>query len=294
MARVPPWVRLLFIGLWNLADEEGRLRGSAKYVGAQVFPYDEGIDVEAGLRMLEELGRVVRYQHDGEAFLWVCHFSQHQKTDPRLTSKLPAPPPATPHTQSTPTSRGELGALRTSTLDSSGADKLAPSRWQVAGGREQVAGDRGAPPVDAVRAVGALAAPPAVLAGAQPDRRASPRVELPPPRDGPSTLRDRLEVVWLTKRTKPYRWRSQDDNACRELLTAAADDWGEIERRWAVALARQRYPTCSSVPELAQHWNHYATDEPKAGGGKDPRNSPVRAEDVPRDEFTKTGTSNVL
>ncbi len=33
--------RLLYIGLWNLSDEHGRVRGDARYLKGQLFAYDQ-------------------------------------------------------------------------------------------------------------------------------------------------------------------------------------------------------------------------------------------------------------
>jgi hypothetical protein len=88
--------RLLFSGLITMADNEGRLRGSPAFIASQVFPFDsDGRKVVD--RCLEELataGKVLRYVVDGDSFVWLPKFTEHQKTDPRYPSKLPAPPPA--------------------------------------------------------------------------------------------------------------------------------------------------------------------------------------------------------
>ena len=44
LAGIPRDARLLFVGLWNIADDEGRLRGSPLFVRAHVFPYDLDVD----------------------------------------------------------------------------------------------------------------------------------------------------------------------------------------------------------------------------------------------------------
>ena len=49
--------RLLFVGLWLLADREGRLEDRPKHIEAELFPYEE-INVEG---LLDELS----VDHDG-------------------------------------------------------------------------------------------------------------------------------------------------------------------------------------------------------------------------------------
>jgi hypothetical protein len=47
--------RLLFIGLWCLADREGRLEYRARKIKAEVFPY-ENISVEKLIKQLSDKG----------------------------------------------------------------------------------------------------------------------------------------------------------------------------------------------------------------------------------------------
>jgi hypothetical protein len=92
LGTLPVYARLLFIGLWNIADDKGRLRGSPLFIRAQVFPYDHDIDVQAGLDLLEKAGRITRYVHDLESYIWVRKFEDHQRIDKPKVSTLPAPP----------------------------------------------------------------------------------------------------------------------------------------------------------------------------------------------------------
>jgi hypothetical protein len=94
MATVGLEARLLFIGLLNLADDEGRLRGHPALIRGALFPYDDltNAQVAGWLEELEAAGRIQRYQADGESFVWVRNFGKHQKIDHPSASKLPAPP----------------------------------------------------------------------------------------------------------------------------------------------------------------------------------------------------------
>lgn len=89
---LPRDARLLFIGLWSIADDAGRFRANPKFIRAQLFPYDTDVDVEACLRCLEGAGRIQRYESDGQAFGWVRHFNDHQRIEKPKASTLPAPP----------------------------------------------------------------------------------------------------------------------------------------------------------------------------------------------------------
>lgn len=87
--------RLLFIGLLNEADDEGRLLGQTKRLAGIIFPYDEDIDgakVSELLLELERGGLVNRYDVSGAVYLSIRGFMDHQKIDKRTASKLPPPP----------------------------------------------------------------------------------------------------------------------------------------------------------------------------------------------------------
>lgn len=82
------FARLLFIGLWNFADDDGRMVYSPKKIKMQIFPADT-------LDISELFGEVRRellvdiYVVDGVEYLQVKNFAQHQKIDKRTASKLP-------------------------------------------------------------------------------------------------------------------------------------------------------------------------------------------------------------
>lgn len=59
--------RLLFPGLWMIADREGRLEYRPKRIKAEVFPYDD-VDVSALVGELAREGLVVEYEVGGAAY----------------------------------------------------------------------------------------------------------------------------------------------------------------------------------------------------------------------------------
>lgn len=96
LAGVTRDARLLYIGLWNLADEHGRLRGDPRYVKGQLFPYDDDLSpagVEEFLKELEGASKVLRYRSDGGQYLFLKNLSKHQRLEAeKVPSKLPPPP----------------------------------------------------------------------------------------------------------------------------------------------------------------------------------------------------------
>lgn len=76
--------RLLFIGLWTLADREGRLEDRPKRIKMAVFPADT-VDVEDGLRELTKAGFIKRYEANGVSVVQILSFTKHQ--NPHHTEK---------------------------------------------------------------------------------------------------------------------------------------------------------------------------------------------------------------
>ena len=91
LAAVVPLGRLLFAGLWTLADREGRLEDRVKRIKAEVLPYDE-VDVDALLAELAERGFIVRYEIGGERYIAIPTFLDHQNPHVKeAASSIPAP-----------------------------------------------------------------------------------------------------------------------------------------------------------------------------------------------------------
>jgi hypothetical protein len=85
--------RLLFIGLWNFADDCGRLADSAKSIKAQIFPGDDDVNSENVRGMLDELssnGLLLKYEVNGKAYLEITGW-KHQKIDRPQPPKHPPP-----------------------------------------------------------------------------------------------------------------------------------------------------------------------------------------------------------
>lgn len=77
LAERDPAVRLLFIGLWTLADREGRIENRPKRIKLELFPYDH-CNIEEMLAQLEEDQFIERYQIAGKSVILICNFLKHQ------------------------------------------------------------------------------------------------------------------------------------------------------------------------------------------------------------------------
>ncbi len=127
MAELSPVNRLLFIGLWTLADRQGRLEDRPKRIKASIFPYEEA-DVDAMLATLDEAGHIHRYEASGEAYIDIPGFSRHQRPHPKETSfALPEPPSREKKRQA---------VKRFSTIPSSPAGKGREGKESLDNGKE--------------------------------------------------------------------------------------------------------------------------------------------------------------
>lgn len=147
-------VRLLFVLLWPLADDEGRFRAHAALVKAECFPYDADLPVErvdGWLRALHDAGRIRLYDHAGQQYGVVVNFLKHQKISKPSMSRLPKPPHDLSTASTTPT-QGIPGTPRVSTpgLEGIGREGKGKGLEGRGAGREtqkpQTAGASGPPP----------------------------------------------------------------------------------------------------------------------------------------------------
>lgn len=91
MGRVSRDARLLFILLWTLCDDSGRTRAASRMLASLLFPYDDDAPglVDGWLTELEMVGCVVRYAVDGQTYVQVRKWAEHQRIDRPSPSKFP-------------------------------------------------------------------------------------------------------------------------------------------------------------------------------------------------------------
>ena len=81
--------RLFYIGLWNFADDEGRLRAHPKLLKSEIFPYDEKTNID---RLKSEVSKkVFWYVIDGQEYGFIKNFLKHQRIDRPGKSQIPTP-----------------------------------------------------------------------------------------------------------------------------------------------------------------------------------------------------------
>lgn len=94
VSALPMRARLTWIGLWTHCDDHGRTKDNVKLIKANVWALDDVTlrDVEDDLETLAAHGRIVRYEVDGERYLAIVNWHDHQSIQKKQESKIPPPP----------------------------------------------------------------------------------------------------------------------------------------------------------------------------------------------------------
>jgi hypothetical protein len=96
----PVEARYLFVGLFTMADDAGRLVDSPKQIAGHVFPHDDKITAAKVDKWLTALAQakgndgkpcIVRYCHESGRFIAITKWGLHQKISHPLPSGLPEP-----------------------------------------------------------------------------------------------------------------------------------------------------------------------------------------------------------
>lgn len=91
LARLDPLTRLVFIGLWSLADDAGRLIDNVKQLDGELFPFTDDSSREA-LDTLARLSRITRYTGaNGSRVIQITHWGRHQRIVHPSQTVLPPP-----------------------------------------------------------------------------------------------------------------------------------------------------------------------------------------------------------
>lgn len=110
--------RLLFIGMWNFADDSGNLDRSAKQIKARVFP-SETLDCEPLIHELITQGLLIEYSVSDQKYLHIPNFRKHQVINR----------PSKPHCPAYENSVSNHGGL---TLEGKGREGKGKNKEEVA------------------------------------------------------------------------------------------------------------------------------------------------------------------
>ena len=255
LVTLPPFTRLLFAGLWCLADREGRLADKPRKIKMQLFPADQ-VDVDAALMDLASRGMVTRYAVNGEMFLQVNKFHVFQSPHPReARSIIPGP-----------------GAPRATPGLTPGTAKVDPEPRQ---GDAEQSGYSGPSDTRDLRSV----SPPAPALSGRP---AGPRDVAS--RGKPLAYKPRIDVAWPGRPPVPGSLHAEfinklggDEADARSTLEAwypvAADAWQSVpigdddfafwRARFREWVGTTRQPARSSASPLPTSYDEWCTHEPR-------------------------------
>jgi len=95
LGSLEPLTRLLFIGLWCIADREGRLEDRPRRIKKTLLGYDD-VNTEETSRMLQQLhdnGFIIRYHAEENDYIQIVNFTKHQNPHMKeKDSEIPPPP----------------------------------------------------------------------------------------------------------------------------------------------------------------------------------------------------------
>lgn len=96
IVELTPWARLLFLGLLNFADDNGRLVNSQKRIKMQVLPADS-VSIQELLTELGNAGFLLFYSVNNIDYIQIVNFTKHQKVNRPSHTTIPAPESSLSH-----------------------------------------------------------------------------------------------------------------------------------------------------------------------------------------------------
>jgi hypothetical protein len=108
MRGADPWVRLLFIAMWNWADDFGRGTANYRELAAFAFPDDQDplaptvAELPLLLAEVQRRWAVAFYEVGGRRYYAIPSWDEHQKNERRAKSRYPAPGDGVPFDPSPP------------------------------------------------------------------------------------------------------------------------------------------------------------------------------------------------
>lgn len=84
--------RLVWIGLFSNADDEGRGKANYAYIKSQIFPFDEDLSIkkiEASLKEIEKSMSIEFYQVDGKRYYQLLNWERFQTINRPSPSQIP-------------------------------------------------------------------------------------------------------------------------------------------------------------------------------------------------------------
>lgn len=98
-----PWARLLYVAMWNWADDAGRGTANVRELAAFAFPDDEDplaptvTELPSLLKEVAERWDVAFYEVSGRRYYAIPSFDLHQRTERKAQGRHPGPEEGTPY-----------------------------------------------------------------------------------------------------------------------------------------------------------------------------------------------------
>ena len=230
--------RLLFAGLWTLADREGRMKCIPFQIHGLLFPYESSLSIQRLINELSDSGFVRAYSVEGRAYLDIPSFLTHQSphknevrsTCPPFETSGPVRSKGQPKGGQArskglplPESISGSGILDPEAVDRARAQEPPPADvWDGTDLRRQLGGSGTVPPLQQPKWIGI---------GQQPREDVQALIEWASGRDSPLSAFlncfDRDGVITSKRRPKSNgrrRFKEQRDDETE------ADMWSRIER----------------------------------------------------------------
>lgn len=256
--------KLLFIGLWNLADREGRLEDKPLSIGFKVRPWAPR-EVPAFLGELASGGLIIRYSVDGTNCIEVPGFVEHQRPHPKeQASKLPARPEISRQAvESNDTPRNSDTCRAGSSFPSGSSGPSGPA--EVASAERSAREETGPRVVYDGEGLLTPTDPPSQVPPRKPQKRRDPTEA--DPRHQP--LVEALTMAFMKVRKAKYPFTPRDALAVKALLTSGISP-PEVTEAWVRALQHVGYPSVSTLSEFHDRLAHFVAQRPNAKAQADP------------------------
>ncbi len=87
IAELEPLARLLLIGMWTIADREGRIEDRPKKIKMEVLAGDD-CDADKLIANIAEKGFIVRYEVQGNKYIQIVNWDKYQHVHPKETPSI--------------------------------------------------------------------------------------------------------------------------------------------------------------------------------------------------------------
>lgn len=89
MVQLPHLVRLVYIALWNAADDHGYIKDEPERLAMELMPKEAFEDVDSAIQLLAAAERLEWFvDEDGASYYRVAHWEDHQRVDHPGKSKI--------------------------------------------------------------------------------------------------------------------------------------------------------------------------------------------------------------